>query len=98
MNIKIKKGTYSTFHKKMIYSQNNFDARSTESFNASALIGTENLPRYGIRGKTKLSEFINFPDSLPIDYMHLLCLGIFKNIFKKWFDSKNKQSKFYIGS
>jgi hypothetical protein len=26
---------------------------------------------------------LHFPDALPLDYMHLVCLGMFKTVLKK---------------
>ena len=48
-------------------------------------------------GLTQLCESVNFPDALLIDYMHLLCLGQFKTLFKIWFDSENSKDNFYLG-
>ena len=52
----------------------------------------------GIKGKAGISSYIEFPNGIPIDYMHLVCLGLFKSLFKKWFDSKNKAEQFYFGT
>lgn len=48
-------------------------------------------------GKTYLTEMINLPSGLPIDYMHLICLGIFKKIMFFWFDKSNNKKPYYLG-
>jgi hypothetical protein len=60
--------------------------------------GTSSEPHKGIKGQSELSKVLTFPDDLLIDSMHLLYLGVFKMLFKKWFDSKNCREEFYIGN
>lgn len=81
----------------MIYSQKDFDPKTKHLYDESALFGTVKIPRNGVKGDCLLSELVNFPDGVPIDYMHLLCLGLFKTILSKWFDSENHKQDYYIG-
>jgi hypothetical protein len=60
--------------------------------------GTNTEPNKGIKGRSQLSGILKFPDDILIDSMHLLYLGIFKMLLKKWFDSKNSKMEFYIGN
>ena len=59
-------------------------------------MGTSEDPCNGIVGPTIISEYVNLSYT-PIDYMHLICLGIFKHILITLFDSKNKDFPYYIG-
>ncbi len=66
-------------------------------FENYANIADENEPVNGLKGPIEILKNIPLPDSIPIDYMHLVCLGIFKSILSHWFDSTNNKEKFYIG-
>lgn len=59
-----------------------------------------NKPINGIKG---ISPMVGFPSfdlvrSMSIDYMHGVLLGVLKNMFTFWLDSKNKKQPFYINS
>lgn len=82
----------------MIYSSKDFDLRTKENYEEYFQVGTQKIPKFGIKGKTIISGMIEFPYGLPLDYMHLLCLGIFKSILMNWFDSSNHNSDYYIGN
>ena len=43
-------------------------------------LGSNKYPYKGLKTKPKISEVMNFPDSIPIDYMHLVLLGMFKKL------------------
>jgi hypothetical protein len=58
--------------------------------------GTLEKPYKGIKGQSELSEIIEFPRDLMIDSMHLLSLGVFKLLLKKWFDSTNNQQVYSL--
>ncbi|RNA21088.1 hypothetical protein BpHYR1_019043, partial [Brachionus plicatilis] len=90
-------GDYKNIYKKMTYSQKDYSLRSKETFEFDSQIGTEKLLENGIKGKIAISKKLHLPNSIPIDYMHLVCLGIFKSILNNWFDSSNHKEDFYIG-
>jgi hypothetical protein len=52
---------------------------------------------YGVNGESVISEIVEIPDRVMIDYMHLVFLGIFADICIKWFSSKNWRNAYYIG-
>lgn len=81
----------------MIYEQTDYPLRENEDFENDYVDGTENDPVNGLKGGIKIFDMINVPDSIPIDYMHMVCLGIFKNLLKLWFDPLNKKEDYYIG-
>ena len=60
--------------------------------------GRPDEPSNGVKGMTLLGEHIKFPENVLIDYMHLVLEGVCKILFKKWFNSKNKNSEYYIGN
>lgn len=81
----------------MLYLQNEYEPRTNESFENDADVGTFSEPENGIKGKILLSQAINLPNAIPLDYMHLVCLGIFKSLLLKWFDSSSK-NEYFIGN
>ncbi len=46
-----------------------------------------NTPQYGVKGRSVLGEHIDFPQCVPIDYMHSILEGVFKQLMKYWFNS-----------
>lgn len=81
----------------MIYNSDVYPERNEHSFVDFSKIGTEKNPFNGIKGPTILSKMIKIPDAVLIDYMHLICLGIYKKLLNIWFDSKNKNFDYYLG-
>ena len=74
----------------MIYPQMNCRLRTHNDYVNHAKEAHETGSKImGIKGPTYLSHIFELPDSLPCDYMHLICLGLFRHILHKWFDSKN---------
>ena len=62
--------------------------RTTEQMKAWALKANElNIPQYGVKGTSVLGEYIDFPQCVPIDYMHSILEGVFKQLMKFWFNS-----------
>ena len=51
----------------------------------------------GILGPVKISQLIKLPGGAPIDSMHALDLGLFKNLNELFFNSDNKKEPFYLG-
>ena len=47
-----------------------------------------NTPLYGVKGRSILGEHVDFPQCVPIDYMHSILEGVFKQLMKFWFNSK----------
>ncbi len=71
--------------------------RTRESYREYSLNGLPNLPYFGIKGPTLISNKVHFPDGVPLDRMHLIDLGQFKRMIIMYFDSANKFEKFYLG-
>ena len=79
----------------MLYPNKNYPVRTTQSVQNESLRGTFTSPSNGIRGRTILSEKIDFPDAIPIDSMHLVFLGLFKSIIKHLLEDSG--TEYYIG-
>ena len=60
--------------------------------------GTEAFPYFGVKGYSPLIDIIMLPDQLPIEYMHLICLGVFKTISKRLFSPKFSRLSCFIGN
>ena len=44
--------------------------------------------QYGVKGRSILGEHIEYPQCIPVDYMHSVLEGTFKNLMRFWFDAK----------
>ena len=63
--------------------------RTQEQMKAWASVAqTTGKPQYGVKGVSVLAEAIEFPQCIPIDYMHCILEGVFKQLMKFWFDPK----------
>ena len=82
----------------MLYEQTDYPLREFEDFANDYLEGLENDPVNGLKGEIEIFDMLKIPNSIPIDYMHMVCLGIFKNFLKLWFDPINKKEDYYIGN
>lgn len=51
----------------------------------------------GILGPVNISHHIELPGGAPIDSMHALDLGLFKNLNEIFFNKANKKESFYLG-
>ena len=51
----------------------------------------------GIKEKCFLTNYINIPDQIPLDYMHLTALGTVKSMISYWIISKNHNEEYYLG-
>ena len=47
----------------------------------------ENIAKFGVKGQSLLSEYLVFPQCIPIDYMHCVLEGVMKQLMKFWFGS-----------
>ena len=52
---------------------------------------------YGVKGVSILSQDIQLPECIPIDYMHAILEGVFKRLMGCWFNSSNHGKPYYIG-
>jgi hypothetical protein len=52
----------------------------------------------GILGSVNISKHIELPGGVPIDSMHALDLGLFKNLNEIFFNKANKNELFYLGN
>ena len=72
--------------------------RTKDNFETLSDLAIEGKSSKGVLGKTLLSEVIDFPNKIMIDYMHLIFEGECKFLCSKWFDSRNNRKKYYIGN
>ena len=54
------------------------------------------IPEYGVKGPSILSSQLEFPQCIPIDYMHCILEGVFKNLMKYWFGSSFHSEPFSL--
>lgn len=79
------------FHRARIYPPmaNPCPLKTTEQILALASQAEESgEPKFGVKGKSILSEQLELPACVPVDYMHSILEGVFKQLMKFWFDSK----------
>ena len=63
--------------------------RTNEQMKKLALLAKETgKAQHGVKGESILAEYIEFPACIPIDYMHSILEGVFKQLMRHWFDSK----------
>jgi len=48
----------------------------------------------GVKGSCWLSKFIQIPENIILDYMHLSCIGVVKSLKFLWLDSKREDNWF----
>ncbi len=61
--------------------------RTTEQMRDWALkANSTNAPQCGVKGTCVLGEYVEFPQCVPIDYMHSILEGVFKQLMKFWFN------------
>ena len=60
------------------------------------MIGT-NPSCKGIFGPITISNVVKLPAAFPLEAMHAICLGIFKNFNLLFFSSQNKEAAYYLG-
>ena len=73
------------------------ELRTTEKMKdwAASAMAT-NSPQYGVKGKSILGEHIELPQCVPIDYMHAVLEGVFKQLMKLWFGPNHHQEPFSL--
>ena len=59
--------------------------------------GTDASHYKGVKSHVKIARIINVPNSVPLDYMHLVLLGLLRNYAKHFFNSSNSDKNYYIG-
>ena len=57
-----------------------------------------NLPSRGVKGPCFLNKYINIPDQMLFDYMHVSIRGPQEQLLHLWFNSKNSNKPWYIGT
>ena len=63
--------------------------RSTnDMINWAATADVTGTAQFGVKGSCALAKSIEFPTSVPIDYMHSVLEGVFKSLMNRWFQSK----------
>ena len=54
----------------------------------------ESCPYEGVKGSCWISKYIDIPEQVALDFMHLTCLGTVKKLFDLWlFQYKNKDNE-----
>ena len=67
----------------------NVELRTNNSMNTLALRADETgKAQCGVKGSCVLGQYIEIPECIPIDYMHSVLEGVFKQLMKRWFDQK----------
>ena len=56
----------------------------------------EQIAKYGVKGFSVLSNHLKFPACIPIDYMHSILEGVFKQLMKLWFGSSFHSKPFSL--
>ena len=56
----------------------------------------EQIAKYGVKGFSVLSSHLKFPACIPIDYMHSILEGVFKQLMKLWFGSSFHSKPFSL--
>ena len=57
------------------------------------------MPYKGVRSPVLITSLLDLPKAIPLDYMHLVLLGIFQSLTRFWFDSKARfTNSCYIGN
>jgi len=70
--------------------------RSHDEFIQNGKDGTEKKTKNGVKGSSLITELIAIPNGLPLDYLHLVFLGILKQqLGKMWLN--DTKSAYYIG-
>ncbi len=52
----------------------------------------------GIFGPVSINKFVQFPEAFPLESMHALDLGLFKNFNHLFFNQANKHKPYYLGN
>jgi hypothetical protein len=64
------------------------------------MLGTnplQNPASKGIYGPIRISDFVELPAAFPLESMHAICLGIFKQYNCFFFSTFYKNEQFYLG-
>ena len=72
--------------------------RKHDDFLEASILGSNEYPVDGIKGKSILLDILCLPSGIPFDYMHLVIIGLFQNMMSLWFDKCNSKEKFYLGN
>ena len=54
-------------------------------------------PVKGVKGFSILSELLQLPECIPIDYMHAILEGVFKRLFLSWTSTSSHHKPYYLG-
>lgn len=65
-----------------------------------ALAATPEKPVMGIKGPSPLMKLENFQmiNGFVPEYQHSVCLGVTRQLVNMWFDSRNHEQEWYIGT
>ena len=52
--------------------------------------------KFGVKGFSLLSNYLTFPQCIPVDYMHCVLEGVVKQLLKLWFGSNFHKEAFSL--
>ncbi len=89
-------GCFYCLHKGEIYNRariyppqatTDFVLRSSSQMKAWAMEAERcGKSQFGVKGKSLLYDYLEFPQCIPIDYMHSILEGVFKSLMQFWFN------------
>ena len=72
--------------------------RTNEIYTKQVSICLKNKAPYeGVKDQAFLSNWLDIPECVIIDYMHLSLIGAFKQMFNNFFNSTNHKEPYYLG-
>ena len=83
--------------RRMIYPNGNYPERTNLKYERHYNKGSDKYPYKGVKSNVQISKTIVVPDAIPLDYMHLVLLGLFKSFAKRFFNSSYSNCDYYIG-
>jgi hypothetical protein len=84
--------------KQVFIFKKNFHIRTNEQFQQFYNSKTNEISEHGVKkGKPFLNYFINFPEQVLLDYMHVCVRGPQERLLDIWFDTENRQKPYYLG-
>ena len=76
------------------YSKNIKPRLNSDYLQQVQVANDQNTTYMGVKGSCWLSQFIQIPENVILDYMHLSCIGVVKSLMFLWLESKRDDSWF----
>ena len=83
---------------KVIFPNQPVTLRTNEHYKNAIAYANEKNIIFGIKKSNIITQSMNVPFASKIDYMHLLCCGIFVMLLNKWFTKSKGGGDYYIGN